>query len=434
MCGNAPENIYGLWTDGGGVCLAYSCQDSDGNGVPDKCDGSIGDGIHEVPSEYATVQEAINAAGYGDTVLVAPGTYTGTGDWVINPLGKAITIKASGTPEETILDGEGARRVVRCSNGEGADTIFDGFTLQNGRSPTNEPEPDNGGVGMRLDGASPQILNCTFMNNDTGSHGEYYDINGAAVMVSAGLPTFTACTFLANTASGVGGGIYCENFSAITCTDCTFRANIAKKGAAVYLTESSTASFATCDFIENSATWYGGALYTLDGCLATFTDCNLLSNVAGLGGGGIYGQCGDVAIDGGSIRMNVSVFGGGIAMNCGSASINNVQFRDNDVGPGSDIRVGSLQFGDVSVTGSFFCGSENSIYGPWNNLGGNIFYNSCDVPCDADISGDGLVDRNDIVMIIALWGLEIPSADIDGDGFVDVGDLLILLENWGPCP
>ena len=32
-----------------------------------------------------TIQEAINIAGYGDTVLVAPGTYTGTGGWVINP-------------------------------------------------------------------------------------------------------------------------------------------------------------------------------------------------------------------------------------------------------------------------------------------------------------------------------------------------------------
>ena len=373
--------------------------------------------------DFETIQEAVKAAVHFDEIVVAPGMYTET----VNPRGKRITIRSSSGPDNTIIDGESIRSGIVCMKGETQQTIFDGFTVQNGRS---QQEP--GGGGMHLHGASPQVLNCRFVSNKAGTRGRYYDTDGAAIMVSIGFPTFTACTFLANTASGMGGGIYCENFSEITCTDCTFEANMAQKGAAVYLTDSSIASFMTCDFTGNAATWYGGALYALDGCSATFIDCNLLSNGAGMGGGGIYGQCGDIAIDGGSIRMNVSGLGGGIAMNCGSASINNVQFGDNDVGPGSDIRIGVLQ-ADVSVADSFFCGSENSIYGPWTNLGGNIFYNSCDVPCDADISGDGLVDRSDIVMIISLWGLEIPSVDIDGDGFVGVGDLLILLESWGPC-
>jgi predicted outer membrane repeat protein len=392
--------------------------------------------------DFETIQEAVKAAVHFDEIVVAPGVYTET----VNPRGKRITIRSSSGPANTIIDGGSIRSGIVCEKGETQQTIFDGFTVQNGRSP-QEP----GGGGMYLFGASPQVINVIFVSNEAGGRGHYYDTDGAAVMVSIGFPSFTGCTFLANTASGMGGGIYCENFSEITCTGCTFEANMADKGGAVYLTDSSSASFASCEFTSNAATWYGGALYVLDGCSATFIDCNLVSNGAGMGGGGIYGQCGDVAMDGGSIRMNVAGLGGGIAMNCGSASISNVQFGDNDAGTGSDIRIAydgpppGDPLADVSVAGSFFCGSENSIDGPWNDLGGNLFYGSCD---------DGACCSNGICAIIdgatcKLLGGEFRgigtlcetedcpgdcSADSDNSGFVGVDDMLSVIDQWGPCP
>src|SRR5918998_156873 len=45
-------------------------------------------GTIRVPEDYATIQEAVNAAGDGDTVLVGPGTYAG--GIVIS--GKSITL------------------------------------------------------------------------------------------------------------------------------------------------------------------------------------------------------------------------------------------------------------------------------------------------------------------------------------------------------
>lgn len=78
--------------------------------------------IH-VPADYATIQEAINAAHNGDLVLVAPGTYQG--ERVIYFQAKAITVKSETGPAGTIIT-EGA---VTFENGEGPASILDGFTI-----------------------------------------------------------------------------------------------------------------------------------------------------------------------------------------------------------------------------------------------------------------------------------------------------------------
>ena len=56
-------------------------------------------------------------------------------------------------------------------------------------------------------------------------------------------------------------------------------------------------------------------------------------------------------------------------------------------------------------------------------------------PCPADLDGDGSVAVPDLLLLLALWGLN-PGGppDFDGDGAVAVPDLLLLLAAWGPCP
>jgi len=48
-----------------------------------------------------------------------------------------------------------------------------------------------------------------------------------------------------------------------------------------------------------------------------------------------------------------------------------------------------------------------------------------------DVNGDGIVNVEDLLALLASWGEPGGPADINGDGIVDVVDLLILLENWG---
>lgn len=58
-------------------------------------------------------------------------------------------------------------------------------------------------------------------------------------------------------------------------------------------------------------------------------------------------------------------------------------------------------------------------------------------PCTADVhppGGDGVVDVNEILAILADWGSTKSPYDVNGDGVVNVTDVLAVLEAWGQCP
>ena len=59
----------------------------------------------------------------------------------------------------------------------------------------------------------------------------------------------------------------------------------------------------------------------------------------------------------------------------------------------------------------------------------------CDVdPCPADVNGDGVVDVNDLLNVIADWNTSgSGGTDINGDGIVNVNDLLAIISSWGAC-
>ena len=54
-----------------------------------------------------------------------------------------------------------------------------------------------------------------------------------------------------------------------------------------------------------------------------------------------------------------------------------------------------------------------------------------DTSCPADLDGNGQVEVDDLLQMIASWGGS--QADLNGDGTTDVDDLLIMLGAFGPC-
>jgi len=56
----------------------------------------------------------------------------------------------------------------------------------------------------------------------------------------------------------------------------------------------------------------------------------------------------------------------------------------------------------------------------------------CD--CWGDLNGDGVVEVNDIMILIMEWGSTTSViCDLNGDGVVEVNDLIILISAWGSC-
>ena len=99
----------------------------------------------DVPGTFPTIQAAINAAGAGDVVLVAPGTYF---EADVDLSGKAITVRSSGGPSVTTLNCGSAGNGFVFQGGETSSTVVEGFTMRT--TPLLV-----GGTAFLVDGASP---------------------------------------------------------------------------------------------------------------------------------------------------------------------------------------------------------------------------------------------------------------------------------------
>src|SRR5579872_6811323 len=137
--------------------------------------------IH-VPADQPSIQKAINAANNGDTVLVAPGTYSEN----INFSGKAITVTSSGGAAVTIVDGGGTAPVATFKTNETTNSVLNGFTLRNGV----------GGISILF--TSPTITN----NIITGNH----TVCGIGIEIQGGSAMVRGNTITGNTQAGGDGG------------------------------------------------------------------------------------------------------------------------------------------------------------------------------------------------------------------------------------
>ncbi len=94
--------------------------------------------IIHVPGDYPTIQAAVDAAMYGDEVVLADGVFTGDGNYNVDMLGKTITVRSQGgDPNACIIDVPGeynqvAQRGFYLGNNEGRNTVIRDLTIMNG--------------------------------------------------------------------------------------------------------------------------------------------------------------------------------------------------------------------------------------------------------------------------------------------------------------
>ena len=80
---------------------------------------------------FCAIQQGVDAASDGDTVLVQPGTYTGDGNRDISLFGKTMTLKSADGPDTTTMDIEGNAQSIHrgffLDHGETRETFIEGI-------------------------------------------------------------------------------------------------------------------------------------------------------------------------------------------------------------------------------------------------------------------------------------------------------------------
>ena len=166
-------------------------------------------------------------------------------------------------------------------------------------------------------------------------------------------------------------------------------------------------------------------------------DCSIESlgefTIEGIGGA-ICNYYGDVTVESSVLRNNSAfTLGGAIFSTYGSLRVFDTVIEGNN----GEIEGGAIFINEglASIEQSTICNnSPVQIYGTWTDNGGNTIEDECPL-CPGDATGDGYVDVNDVLYVIANWDTADPNADFDEDGLVDADDVLILLSNFGEaCP
>jgi hypothetical protein len=441
-------------------------------------------GILHVPSEFPTIQAAIDASVDGEIVLVADGTYSGEGNKNLNFGGRAITVCSENGPENCIIDCDNDGRGFIFGSGETADAVVEGFSIT------------NGGAGVLCSESSPRIISCTITNTHTGvycSHSSPTTLNCTItgnlmgiLGLSEGCLRVIGCRIRENTDGGVfaegadvfvahcvitenqGGGVWCQSGDT-TITNCLIAENTARDGAG-YCGGDGDATITNCTITGNTAESGGGVSFFND-CTATIANCILYANAATCGaeialfGSSFYsptltaaycdveggeaavyveGDCtltwGDGNIDADPLfvdpnEANYHLSAGSpcVDAGCNCAVPEDVADLDGD----GDIEE-YVPF-DLDGEGRFFDDPDTADTGsgvpPIVDMGAYEFGGSDLPPCHGDLDADRDVDLDDLAVLLAHYGMlegaNGADGDMDCDGDIQIADLAELLGMFG---
>ena len=192
-----------------------------------------------------TIKNATNTVNTGGTVIIADGTYSGTGNSNI-AISKSMTIKGS-SQSGTILNGLSSSRIFTVNSG--CNVAVRDLTITNGLGDFG------GGI---LNSGYLTVVNCKFTNCVTS----YAYLGGGSAICSGDDSTLNVqgSVFTNNDAlsSSTGGGtIYTNGTTSVE--NCDFRDNSAYAGAVVF-SYAGNIDMNGCRFVSNTAKNGGGVL------------------------------------------------------------------------------------------------------------------------------------------------------------------------------
>jgi hypothetical protein len=337
--------------------------------------------VRHVPSEYPTIQDAVNASENGDEILIAAGTYTGDGNRDIICYGLSLTFRGE-SDLGVIIDGSASdadlHRGFLCNSYERG-LVFENLVITNCYTDSTMIL-SGAGAAMAFVGVSAVIRNCRIMSN-CSSGGDYYMSSGAGLFAFQSEVTIDSCSILNNHNDAYGGAV------ALVDSDCSisssvFDGNISNgSGSAVDLS-GGTCHLTGCTLSNNQSD--NGATLKSSSTKLALENCAFISNAS-------LGHYADASalFDDGAVttcfirnclfidNQNDSSYYGEVITIYGNSVIQNCTFANNS------------SLGEVSVL-------ENSYYSK-TYLSNCIFWgNECPSEIDFFIRGELNLDHCDI--------------------------------------
>ena len=268
-----------------------------------------------------TIQAGIAAAAAGDTVLLADGTYTGSGNHDISFMGKALTVRSeSGLADACVIDCQASaldnHRAFNILLGEGPTSRIEGIMMKNGNC-------SHGGA-VRIHYSSPVIQDCVLCGNRAGT-------GGAVHIYDESYPTFQNCVFLLNSAT-TGGAINAEMGGRLVLLSCTLQENTGTVGGAIN-GYGVGLRLEECIVTGNSGYEGGAIVMDLCGAASLLTGCTFAQN-EGSWGGAIYSDRTSESIEGCTFVSNSGGHGAHIYISGGEPTISNCILAYGGVGSG----------------------------------------------------------------------------------------------------
>ena len=302
---------------------------------------NVGD-VLPVPSQFATIGEAVDYAPQGATIVIDDGIYTGAGNTKIR-VSKAVRIRGSG-PQNCIVDCENKWSALDCYVESDESLIIEGLTFRNAieysrYSPidirgnvvlkdcriencvaseyygsvsiTNGAVIENCVISNNLTGVycnnGVTISNCLISNNYGGPAILCMPVNdeispcniisciiqdnyGGGLFLARSSPTISNCIIRGNAVTelhdgyGIGGGIACVSDCRACIRNTLFEANYAQfGGGAISCEDNSSVSVVNCTLVGNEAGVIGGGLWAFDDSSFDVSNSIIWQNMSDVG-------------------------------------------------------------------------------------------------------------------------------------------------------
>lgn len=232
------------------------------------------------------IQEGIDVAEEGDTVLVMPGTYIGLGNIAVSTKGKAICVLAESGADNTEINTYGSSAGFLFESGESRETVLSGFKITTSLFECTDGDCNEQNGAICRSGSSPTITNCVIY--DCALSGIYIEglsdpliqstvisnCQDGVYALGNSTPEIEACSILDIATDSrfndqTGYGVYVNGSEGATIDNCIISNTV---GRGIFVTGDPLVTLQDSAIIENR----GGI--RLDDCGAIISRCYILSN------------------------------------------------------------------------------------------------------------------------------------------------------------